>query len=231
MAGCPRSCSRTASARPRTRSPRRRSNWPGPALPCSPGPPAGSALPPGRSRWTRPSTRSRTSSSWSAGWRGSRGCCWTGPGTRGRGSPGLPTAARSPCWPPRMTTGSTRSRRRAPGTTWLPRCSRMPPEEVPRPACSRSNGRACCSARARPGPGQPRAPRVPADPRRPPRARSAPRRARIPCGRHCAAGSCPRSARCTSRWPPWAGPPHRRWRCCCAPPRPAWRAGSAPPRC
>ena len=36
-AGCPRSCSRTGSARRRTRSGRRRSSWPGPGSPCSPG--------------------------------------------------------------------------------------------------------------------------------------------------------------------------------------------------
>ena len=49
--------------------------------------------------------------------------------------------------------------------------------------------------------------------------------------KHCAAGSCPRSAPCTSRWPRPGGRPRRRSRCSSGPARPAWPAGSTCPPC
>src|SRR5690348_5628637 len=77
---------------------------------------------PGRSGATHRTTTSRTPASWSAGWPGSPGCSWTGAVTPGPALPAPPTAAGSRCAPPRMTTGSTPWWRRAPGTTWPPRC-------------------------------------------------------------------------------------------------------------
>ena len=49
--------------------------------------------------------------------------------------------------------------------------------------------------------------------------------------KHCAAGSCPRSVPCTSRWPRPGGPPRRRSPCSSGPARPAWPAGSTRPPC
>ena len=152
--GCRRSCSPRGSARPSTRSPRRPSTWPGPVSPCSPGPRAAPAPAAGRSGWTRRTTRSRTPASWSPGWPASRGCCSTGPVTRGWASPAPPTAAGWRCWPPPTTTGSTPWWRRAPGTTW-PRA--LFPNAAPAAAgggpaaCSPGSGPGCCSPRARPG--------------------------------------------------------------------------------
>ena len=120
-----------------------------------------------------------------------------------------------------------------PQSTWYNLATALFPDAAGgsprRPACSRSSGRAAvhpgsAGFGAEPGAtasGAPAAGPVAA----------AGGRARVLCCRHCAAGSCPRSARCTSRWPPWAGPPRRRSRCCCGPARPAWRAGSRAPAC
>ena len=77
---------------------------------------------------------------WSAGWPGSPGCCSTGRVTRGRASPAPPTAAAWHCWPPPTTTGSTPWLRRAPGTTWPPRCSRTPRAAARPPGCSPGSG-------------------------------------------------------------------------------------------
>ena len=203
-----------------------------PDMPCSPGLRGGSAPLPGRSRSTHRTTRSRTPSSLSPGWPISRGCCWTGPATRGSGSRARLTAAGSRCSPRPTTAGSTRSSHRWRGTTWRPRCSPMRRAAARRAASSRSSGLACCSPRVPSGSVRPgrwarlgsRA-RLGRQPRAAPDPTTAPRR------RRSAAGSCRRSAPSTSRLPRWGGRRPRRSRSCCGPARRASRAGSTCPPC
>ena len=112
---------------------------------------------------------------------------------------------------------------RSPGTTSPPRCSRTRLAARPWTACSRSSGPACCSPPGPAGFGAPARPRRPGTGHAP-----GPARGQRRCS---AAGSCRRSAPCTSRWPRSAGPRRGRLPCCRLPARPRSPAGSARRRC
>ena len=190
--------------------------------------------PPGRSRWTPPTTRSRTSSSWSTGWPGSPGHAGRAGRPAGRHRRRLVRRRASRCSPRPTTTGSTRSSRRSPGTTWPPRCSRTRAGGGPAggvfkkqwagPALHPGHGGFGTAGGAQSGP-----------------------RAGGPAAGPARIAGCDRSgspqlaavrpvparasAPCTSRWPRRAGHPAGRSPCSSGPARPAWPAGSRRPPC